>query len=359
MSVELSHKQTELALGELLMKNLDPGRLSHWQPSASIKAIKARAEVYASARAFFCERDVLEVETPLLSQSTASDPYLESVPVSLKVFQDQSDLSYYLHTSPEFPMKRLLAFGSGPIYQICKTFRNAETGRRHNPEFTMLEWYRPGFGLHDLMNEISDLVSLVLNDWQCSFEKLSYRDAFLRYLGIDPFLASDEQLKKLAQEKAGFSVSSNNELIDRDDYLNVLLSVCIEPELGQQSGKEMSPVFLHGYPSSQASLAKVKKDEFGQLVAERFELYINGLELANGYFELTDAKEQENRFKQDNQQRLALNLPEVPIDKNLLDALEAGMPLCSGVALGLDRLLMVKLQATSIEEVISFPITRA
>lgn len=331
-----------------------------WKPSCSLEAIKTRAEVYALVRDFFYKRQVLEVETPLLSRSTATDPYLESIPASVCISQGLAACQYYLHTSPEFPMKRLLASGSGAIYTICKTFRNAETGCRHNPEFTMLEWYRPDFDMSQLMIEVNALLKEVLNYPQQALNKLSYREVFLQYLGIDPFLASDAQLICLAEEKAGYSTQSQSESpASRDDYLNVLLSICIEPFLGQSDNGEIEPVFLYGYPPSQASLAKLTQDEFGQEVAERFEVYIKGLEVANGYFELTDAKEQRIRFERDNAQRLALNLPSIPIDENLLSALHKGMPECSGVALGMDRLLMIKLNAKSIEEVISFPVTRA
>tara|TARA_R110001592_G_scaffold7032_3_gene39486 strand:+ start:22912 stop:23880 length:969 start_codon:yes stop_codon:yes gene_type:complete len=322
--------------------------------------MKARAEVYASIRAFFYARNVLEVETPLLSQATASDPFLESIQAKLSVSSGRPFQSYFLHTSPEFPMKRLLAAGCGSIYQLCKTFRNAETGHRHNPEFTMLEWYRPGLDMEQLIVEVEALVACALNISPKPPDKLSYRDAFVKFLDIDPFLASDAELIDLAKDKTGYSDSEvDSTCSNRDDYLNLLLSICIEPFLGKNEKEELAPVFLYAYPPSQASLAKLKKDEFGQEIAERFELYINGLEIANGYFELTDAEEQRRRFAKDNEQRKRLGLPVIPLDENLLAALSQGMPDCSGVALGLDRLLMIKLNVSSIEEVISFPIDRA
>tara|TARA_R110002072_G_scaffold112331_2_gene241331 strand:+ start:46974 stop:48002 length:1029 start_codon:yes stop_codon:yes gene_type:complete len=331
-----------------------------WKPGCSLGAIKARAEVYASIRAFFDARNVLEVETPLLSRSTATDPCLDSISSALTVAPGLDSQHYYLQTSPEFPMKRLLASGSGSIYQICKAFRNAETGNRHNPEFTMLEWYRLNFSLNHLMAEVEELVSLVLNQSYETFEKISYREAFQLYLGINPFTASSDELVRLASQKAGFSASPETlPELSRDDYLNVLLSICVEPNLGQCDGEQLKPVFLYAYPPSHASLAKLTVDDVGERVAERFELYINGLEIANGYFELTDAQEQRRRFEEDNIQRIRLGLPAIPVDENLLSALKEGMPECSGVALGLDRLLMIKLQAARIEEVISFPITRA
>ncbi|MFT6029710.1 MAG: lysyl-tRNA synthetase class 2 [Oleiphilaceae bacterium] len=341
------------------MPDTKQNKLPDWRPSCSLEAIKARAEVYASIRAFFYSRVVLEVETPLLSKSTATDPFLDSIQVNLSISTGLPVQAYFLHTSPEFPMKRLLASGSGPIYQLCKTFRNAETGHRHNPEFTMLEWYRPGFDMNQLMVEVSELVSKVLNNAEVVVEKLSYREAFLNFLNIDPFLATDTELIKLAQDKAGYFSSGKDGCSIRDDYLNLLLGVCIEPFLGKNEQGDMEPVFLYGYPASQASLAKLKQDEFGQEIAERFELYINGLEIANGYFELTDAEEQVKRFNKDNENRKSLGLSIIPVDENLLAALDEGMPSCSGVALGVDRLLMIKLNTSSIEEVISFPIARA
>lgn len=342
------------------MPDTKQSNIPSWQPSCSLEAVKTRAEVYALVRDFFYQRQVLEVETPLLSRSTATDPYLESIPASVSISRGLPACQYYLHTSPEFPMKRLLASGSGAIYQLCKTFRNTETGLRHNPEFTMLEWYRPGFDMAQLMLEVNALLKVVLSFPQQALIKLSYREAFQQYLGIDPFLASDAQLISLAEEKAGYLTQNQSNTTDsRDDYLNVLLSICIEPFLGQSENGEVKPVFLYAYPPSQASLAKLTQDEFGQEVAERFEVYIKGLEIANGYFELTDSKEQRIRFESDNAQRLALNLPPIPIDENLLSALHKGMPECSGVALGMDRLLMIKMNAKSIEEVISFPVTRA
>lgn len=332
----------------------------NWMPTCDLSALKTRAEVYAQIRAFFSARQVLEVETPLLSVSTASDPFLDSISAFLKHHQGESDRPYFLNTSPEFPMKRLLASGSGSIFQICKTFRNAETGKRHNPEFTMLEWYRPGFSLMQLMQEVGELLECVLGEKFNRPTYLSYREAFLNFLQIDPFLASDAELIQLAKQKTGFQIESeSSDQMERDDYLNLLLSVCIEPHLGKNENEQASPLFLYGYPPSQASLAKVKEDEFGEKVAQRFELYINALEIANGYDELTDAKEQRRRFEADNTQRKKLGLMDIPLDEHLLSAIESGLPECAGVALGIDRLLMIKQKRSRIEEVISFPIARA
>ncbi len=319
-----------------------------WQPACKLEQLKARAELYALVRDFFARRQVLEVETPLISRASATDPMLDSVSLNLSAGDAVGPRPFYLNTSPEFPMKRLLAAGSGPIYQICKSFRDGENGRRHNPEFTMLEWYRPGFDLEQLMDEVEQLVLGVL---QCSpATRRSYRNAFVEITGIDPFSVSDAALSDLARERAAY----NGPVLSRDENLDLLLSVLIEPELGKQG-----PEFVYHYPASQAALAKVGETADGYAIAERFELYIEGLEIANGYFELTDAREQHKRFKEDNQQRVKLGKPEITIDRFLLDALAAGMPSSAGVALGLDRLLMLRSKLSRIQDVLAFPIERS
>lgn len=318
-----------------------------WQPSCSLEQIKARAETYARVRAFFQVRDVMEVETPIMSASTASDPYLASV--SLFAGYDEHELSY-LHTSPEFPMKRLLAAGSGDIYQICKTFRKHEFGQRHNPEFSMLEWYRQGFNLDDLMAEVFALISEVLPQTR-ALEILSYREAFGRYLALDPFSCDSAELSRLCLEHCSYE----GPVLERDAYLDLLLSHQIEPHLGQGD----KATFLWAYPASQAALAETLVDEDGNHVAMRFELYLNGLEIANGYQELTDAIEQRRRFEFDNAQRREMGIEEIPLDEHLIAALASGMPACSGVALGLDRLLMVHANTSKIQDVLAFPFDRA
>ena len=308
-----------------------------WQPTCSIDALKRRARLYSVIRRFFAERDVLEVETPVLSSAGSTDVHLESITL------DKDGRVGYLQTSPEFAMKRLLAAGTGPIYQICKAFRASERGRKHNPEFTMLEWYRPGFDLDNLMTECSAL--LAASGITAAPRRIEYRDAFLQYAGIDPFSGDDESLRLCAERCAGIS----NTHWDRDTYLDLILSHLIEPNLGRQQ-----PEFLVDYPASQAALAKLYEKE-GVLVARRFELYIQGLEIANGYQELTDSAEQLKRFQQDNHMRKAAGLPQITMDENLVSALASGMPECAGVALGVDRLLMVLSQVKSIDEVIAFP----
>ena len=305
-----------------------------WQPTANKLALKARAEMYQQIRFFFASRKVMEVETPLISDTTVTDPHIRSISLANEQF---------LQTSPEYFMKRLLAADSGDIYQICKAFRADEQGRRHNPEFTLLEWYRVGFDLWELMDEMSDLIEVLLGCHH--FEHLSYRAAFEKYLGINPQTADIDKLKFEAQQFINIEMPKAS----KDDWLNLLMSHLIEPHLGKSA-----PVFIYDYPPSQAALAKINTDESGAEVAERFELYYKGVELANGYHELTDATSQKQRFHQDNQLRVKMGLKPMPIDYQLLEALDSGLPDCAGVALGLDRLLMLKLKAESIEEVISF-----
>ncbi len=317
-----------------------------WRPTASLDLLRQRASLLNCIRAFFAQRQVLEVETPLLSQATVTDLHLDSMVVEL-----HDSKRRFLQTSPEFAMKRLLAAGSGPIYQICKAFRRDEAGQRHNPEFTMLEWYRPGFDDQLLMAEIEALVCTCAeqsdngsSDWAVSgFERISYRDLFLSRLDIDPFAASDQQLIDLARQQT----ASDHLTLSRDDALNLLMAVVIEPAL-------QAPVFVTDFPASQASLAATELTDDGYRVARRFELFIRGMEIANGYLELTDAQEQARRFAADNQRREQGGLPVQPVDEFLLAALASGLPDCAGVALGFDRLLMLISDRQRIAEVISF-----
>lgn len=281
-------------------------------------------------------RQVLEVETPLLGQAASTDVHLESLSIG--------NAQCFLQTSPEFAMKRLLVAGSGDIYQICKAFRAGESGKRHNPEFTMLEWYRSGFDQFQLMAEVAELVSLLLGD--CPVNRRSYRSAFAEVLDIDPHRASVSELAALAQQHTGYAAGDD----DRDTLLDLLMSQVIEPQLGRG---ELT--FIYDYPASQCALAKVKIDGQGAAVAERFELYVEGVELANGYHELTDAEEQRQRFEADLAERLQRGLSQVPMDQRLVAALQEGMPSCAGVALGLDRLLMLMVGTDSIRDVIAFP----
>lgn len=321
--------------------------MTTWKPSASIETLKQRAELLQTIRAFFANRNVLEVETPSLSQAAATDIHLHSFQTQFKGPGFAKGLALYLMTSPEFHMKRLLAAGSGAIYQISKAFRNEEAGRFHNPEFTMLEWYRPGYDHHQLMDEVEILLVSLLN---CEKPiKMTYQEAFENYLSLCPLSANLTDLKTKATQ-LGLSDIAENET-DKDTLLQLLFSVGVEPQIGQQA-----PCFIYHFPASQAALAKVCEDK---RVAARFEVYFKGIELANGFYELDDAKEQLTRFEADNQKRLTMQLETQPIDMNLIHALEQGLPDCAGVALGIDRLIMLALNKTHIEDVIAFPIKKA
>ncbi len=319
--------------------------LKNYQPTCSIEALKARAKLYQKIRTFFAERDVLEVETPIISQAGVTDVHLASVR-ALRHIEGKERIQY-LQTSPEFAMKRLLASGSGPIYQICKVFRDDEHGRKHNSEFTMLEWYRPEFDLKDLMHETADLLHSCLHH---RFDEirpmiLSYKHAFQDRLDINPLQASLQQLKDTAR-RVGLTLDLGD---DRLAYMDLLFSHFVEPSLGFDT-----PVFLTDFPPEMASLAKVRIDDDGEQVAARFEVYIEGLELANAYDELLDAQTLRQRFEADNLERKQQGLTEMPLDEHLLAALQH-MPACSGIALGLDRLLMIATENMRIDQVIAFP----
>jgi len=318
-------------------------------PTCSIEALKARAQLYRTIREFFAQRNVMEVETPIVSQAGVTDVHLASVQVQRHI--EGRVQQQYLQTSPEFAMKRLLAAGSGAIYQICKVFRDDEHGRKHNSEFTMLEWYRPGLDLRELMHETAALLNVCLAH---RFDEirplvLSYKHAFQDRLDINPLQATLAQLKQTAQ-RVGLTLDLGD---NRLAYMDLLFSHFVEPSLGFDT-----PIFLTDFPPEMASLAKVRLDEDGEEVAARFEVYIEGLELANAYDELLDASVLRARFEADNQERDKLGLQVMPLDENLLAAL-AHMPECSGIALGIDRLLMVATQKLNIEQVIAFPASRA
>lgn len=297
----------------------------------------------ARIRAFFAARGVLEVETPLLSRAAVTDPLLSSVPA--QPFGEGH--CWYLHTSPEFAMKRLLAAGSGPIFQLARCFRRAESGPRHNPEFTMLEWYRPGFGLDALIAEVAELVATIAPG--LPLRRDGYRALFRQHVGVDPLLAPLESLRERALPLAPDAAHW-----DRDTLLDLLFAGLAEPQLGRGCLQ-----FVERFPASRASLARRVQDPDGQPVAERFELFIEGLELANGYDELCDAEELLARFEADNDARRVAGLAPMPIDHHLLAAMRHGLPASAGVALGVDRLLMIALGARRIDEVIAFPAGRA
>ena len=319
-----------------------------WQPSASIPNLLKRAAVMAEIRRFFTDRGVLEVETPCMSQATVTDIHLFPFQTRFVGPGYSQGMDLYLMTSPEYHMKRLLAAGCGPVFQLCRSFRNEEMGRHHNPEFTMLEWYRPHFDMYRLINEVDDLLQQVLETQPA--ESLSYQQAFQRHLEIDPLSADKTQLREVAAKLDLSNIADTEE--DRDTLLQLLFAMGVEPHIGKDK-----PTFVYHFPASQASLAQISAED--HRVAERFEVYFKGIELANGFHELTDAREQQQRFEQDNSKRVARGLPAQPIDQNLLDALAAGLPDCSGVALGVDRLVMLALGAEQLSDVLAFSVDRA
>ncbi|WKD22859.1 elongation factor P--(R)-beta-lysine ligase [Pseudoalteromonas sp. KG3] len=319
-----------------------------WMPSAEIATLQQRASIVRTIREFFYAREVMEVDTPSLSAASVTDVHLASFNTSFVGPGHAKGLPLYLQTSPEFAMKRLLAAGSGAIFQLCKAFRNEEAGIHHNPEFTMLEWYRPGFDEFALMDEIDELMQLVLN--VPAAQRLTYQQAFQQALGLDPLTATLAQLQQLAIEQ-GFADIAAHET-HRDTLLQLLFCMKVEPTIGQDK-----PCFVYHFPASQAALARICKHD--SRVAGRFELYYQNMELANGFNELTNAQEQAKRFTEDNVYRDANNLPQVPMDTRLIAALEHGLPQCAGVALGIDRLVMLATKKHTIKEVIAFDVGRA
>ena len=323
-----------------------------WQPTLSWENAQKRARILKRIRQFFSDRDVLEVETPALSLGTVTDVHLDALSSRYNFLANSNDkesVDLYLQTSPEFHMKRLLASGYGCIFQIAKAFRHEEAGRYHNPEFTMLEWYRLGYDHFELMNEVGLLLQEVLH---CSEpEQITYQQVFIEYVGIDPLVAKQECLLSIIKEHNKISDWLIAET-DNDILLQFIFSEIIEPKIGNAK-----PCFVYNFPQSQASLAKICPVD--TRVAQRFECYFKGVELVNGFNELTDADSQAQRFHEDNQQRVKLGMIAKPIDNNFIAALEHGLPQCSGVALGIDRLIMLALHATHIEQVISFSIDQS
>jgi lysyl-tRNA synthetase class 2 len=300
----------------------------------------------AQARKFFAQRGVLEVETPILSAAAVSDPQLDSLVTRIA----GSPHEFYLQTSPEYSMKRLLAAGSGDIYQICKVFRDAERGRWHNPEFTMIEWYRLGFDDAALMDEVEALVGELLQPQRRleRAERLSYAAALARHAGVDAHQSSDAELSAAAR-RHGITCDAR---LDRDGTLDLLMGLIVGPKLGADR-----PCFVCDYPASQAALARLKPGQ--PAVAARFELYLDGVELANGFHELTDASEQRRRFDRDLESRAQRGSPRFPVDEHLLAALRSGLPECAGVALGFDRLVALALGADALARTMAFTIDNA
>lgn len=318
-----------------------------WRPTADLEGLRKRSEVIASIRKFFFDRGLLEVDTPALCRATVTDLHLHSLATAATVLGIEEPVELFLQTSPEYAMKRLLAAGYGPVFQICKAFRDQEGGRLHNTEFTMLEWYRPGWDHHLLMDEIDELLAVVLG--VSPAQRMTYREALSRYAGVaDAHGADAAELRSNALDRGVNDVPG----LDRNGWLSLIMTQVVEPAMVGDP-----PIFLFDYPADQAALARIRPGS--PPVAERFELYVNGLELANGFRELTDHVEQLRRFETDNSARIAAGLPAVRIDENFLGALEHGLPDCAGVALGVDRLVMLAVGATSIDEVIAFPTDRA
>ena len=314
-----------------------------------LAALRLRARLYAQIRGFFAQRGVLEVGTPILSAAGNTDPNIESFNTRFAGHTDAGVALRWLRTSSEFAQKRLLAAGVGDNYELGRVFRNGEAGRRHNPEFTMLEWYRVGWDHVRLIDETVELVhaALALVGRRAEVKKLTYRDLFVSTLGVDPFNASEAELRVALGE-----VTIDAHGLERDDWLDLLLTHRIQPTF--PAGRIS---VIHDYPATQCALAKIRADN--PPVAERFELYLGTQELANGYHELTDAAEQRARFERDNARRRERGLIEMPLDTNLLAALAQGMPECAGVALGIERLLMAMLGTDDIREVLAFPFADA
>ena len=298
------------------------------------ETLQARAALLRQVREFFYQRNILEVETPLLCQRGVTDPHLKNFAVAER----------YLQTSPEYAMKRLLAASSGSIFQISKAFRDEPSGQQHNPEFTLLEWYHVGFDHRQLMREVSALLQTVLQT--ANADEISYQALFQQKLEIDPLNCHIEQLQQCATAH-GITLHQASASLDKTTWLQLLMSHCIEPTLGNER-----PICVYNYPAEQAALARLATED--PRVAERFEVYFKGIELANGFHELSDAKEQAARFAADNIERQRLGYPQAPIDQRLLEALEQGLPDCAGVALGIDRLLMLQTNSNCISDVLAF-----
>lgn len=334
------------------IKNID------WQPSASLALIKLRAEILRHIRNFFHDKGVLEVDTPTLSCSTVPDPFIESFQTHyLPLTQTVQNNNYYLHTSPEFPMKRLLASGSGSIYQISKVFRQGEVGTYHNPEFTLLEWYREGWNHHQLMEEVSQLLTELLSPLIPVSAPIfiTYEDTFQNKLGFNPHIVSKSELIDCTEQMGLGNVLSEND--EKDRFLELLFSHKIQPSLGKAKDGKAAVCLLYNYPAAQASLAKISRQD-SYPIAERFEVFINGVEVGNGFNELNDADEQRSRFEAENSMRKISGLEEIPLDQRFLDSLNY-LPDCTGVAIGIERLLMLMSQVKHINEVIAFPFEKA
>ena len=323
-----------------------------FQPTTTIETLQARARILNRLRQFFDSRGFFEVETPLLSRDIVVDRYLEPIPVdAVRVLDgaDDSDPPFWLQTSPEFAMKRLIAAGAKRIYQITHAFRGSESGQHHNPEFTMLEWYRVGDSQGTAIELLGELASQMLN--RNHFKAVSYRQAFIDLAGVDPLLADVDRMQDAARRN-GVDIEGLRSESDPDFWRHLLLTHVVEPNLGHGP-----PQIVYDWPASQSALAIVRDES--PPVAERFELFVDGIELANGYHELLDPDELCRRNRRTNELRILDGRSTLPESSRLLDAMEAGLPDCCGVALGVDRLVMLALDKTSIHDIMAFPIDRA
>ncbi len=323
---------------------------STWQPTATLQTLHLRARLNAVFRAFFAARGVLEVETPILSRAGNTDPNIASFSLRFGGHVDAGPARRWLRTSPEFPLKRLLAAGVGDCYELGRVFRDGEAGGRHNPEFTMLEWYRVGWDHQRLIDECAALLeqALALVGRQVRLQRMAYRDLYRQRLQLDPMRASEEELRNALGD-----VRIDPEGLGRDDWLDLLMTHRLQPCFPPDE-----LLAIHDYPSSQCALARLRESD-GVMVAERFELYLGPLELANGYHELADADEQRTRFLRDGQVRAGRGAESPPLDEFLLSALAHGLPDCAGVALGVDRLLMAMLGTSRIADVLAFDFAHA
>ncbi len=322
-----------------------------WHPSAGFEALRLRAALNARVRAFFAERGVVEVETPVLSMAGNTEPNIASFALEFTGRTDGAPSRRWLRTSPEHPLKRLLAAGFGDCYELGRVFRDGEAGGRHNPEFTMLEWYRTGWDHHALVAECAALVAdaLALVHRSATLVRTAYRDLYRERLGVDPMTADVDALRDALGD-----VAIDPEGLGRDDWLDLLMTHRLQPAFPRDM-----LLAVHDFPASQCALARVRTGPDGIAFAERFELYLGPLELANGYHELADAAEQGARFDMDLRRRASRGQPLPPRDERLLAALDAGLPDCAGVALGVDRLLMAMLDTDRIADVLAFDFARA
>jgi len=326
--------------------------MTDWRPTADLDALRLRSQLYATIRAFFAERAVLEVETPMLSMAGNTDPNIESFTLEFSGRTEGAPRTRWLRTSPEFPLKRLLAAGVGDCYELGRVFRNGEAGGRHNPEFTMLEWYRVGWDHRRLIDETVALVqaALALVGRTAKVSTTTFRDLYRERLGIDPLLADERVL-----HAALVGIEIDPEGLNRDDWLDLLMTHRLQPTFDRNG-----IMVVHDYPASQCALAKLRAGDGDEpTIAERFELFLGPLELANGYHELTDADEQRARFLRDHDLRTSRGSELPPLDEALLAAMTSGLPVCAGVALGVERLLMAMLDTDRIADVLSFDFGRA